>query len=442
MNRIARIAMVARTAVVLAAAELLVAATPAAASGLESYGIGARGRGMCSAMVAVADDWTAIYYNPAGLAQIEGRVFGLDYDLFLGTMESTKSLRNLSMLLANPMRGDFVDPMPAPSDEPASFNEDSGGATVHSGELGYVAGRDRLAFGVGLYGSGSGAGWEDTIRTGLGDTIDAEIAFQNASVNIPICLAYKATPELSLGLRLAVHYGMLVADNSKYRSGAIFPYTMATSQDTDGVGVSVDLGMLWKASDRFALGAVVKFPYTLEKSGDTTTVQSLMAVAASSDTTVEESYPLRIALGCAYRPDDANLFAFDVTWLDWSEYNQKIEYSPQVPPVLVNMSGNFANWHDTTVVNFGYERRLSDRWTFRCGVGRDEAPEPTEAKTLVGGQVLDLWKFAVGAGLEWERTTLSFGYTHMYGPEVDGYVPGAKYGMSLHELYVGLETRF
>ncbi|MHC4202310.1 MAG: OmpP1/FadL family transporter [Planctomycetota bacterium] len=434
-----RIAGTAVTAVVSAAAGLLVAATPAAASGLESHGIGARGRGMCSAMVAVADDWTAIHYNPAGLVQIEGRVLGVDYDLFVGAMESTKSLRNLTAG-ANPMRGDFIDPI---GDEPASFNEDSGGATIHSGELGYATSWGRIAFGVGVYGSGSGAGWEDTIPTALGDTIDAEITFQNASVNVPICLAYQATPDLSVGLRLAVHYGMLVADNNKYRSGAISPYTSATSQDTDGVGVSVDLGMLWKASERFALGAVVKLPHTFEKSGETKTVQSLMGTAASPDTTVEESYPLRIALGCAYRPDDVNLLAFDVTWLDWSEYNMRTEYSPQIPAAgLVNMSGNFADWRDAVVLNLGYERRLNDRWTFRCGVGYDEAPEPTGARTLVGGQVLDLWKFAVGAGVEWDRTTLAFGYTHMHGPEVDGYVPGAKYSMSLHELYVGLERRF
>ena len=45
-------------------------------SGLESSGIGARSRGMGFAMVGMADDWSVIYYNPAGAAMIDGSVFG------------------------------------------------------------------------------------------------------------------------------------------------------------------------------------------------------------------------------------------------------------------------------------------------------------------------------------------------------------------------------
>ena len=407
----------------------------AVASGLESSGIGARGRAMGYAMVAVADDWTAIQYNPAGLVQIEGHRFGFTYEFFNGSMECTASLRNLA-IGANPARGDFVDPI---GDEPTSFSEDTIAAPIHSGTLGYVANWGTLSFGTGLYGSGSGTGWEDQTLTG-GDLIDAEIAFTNASVNVPIALAYKATPDLSLGLALNIRYGLLTVDINKYRSGRV-PYTMATTQDTDGIGVSADLGGLWKIDDRLALGVVLKLPYTLEKSGETTTEFSPLP-RDSTDTTVEESYPLRLAFGCAYRPDDRSLLAFSMTWLNWSDYNMKIKYSPEKPLIgLVNTSGNPADWHDTVVVGLGYERELSEPWTLRCGLSYDQAPEPRSARTLVGGQVVDSWKFSVGAGVRWDRTMLDFGYTLTHGPEVEGFIPGAKYGMTLHEIYVGMERQ-
>jgi hypothetical protein len=53
--------------VVAVVATLLLGPTQTArASGMESCGPGSRGRAMGYAMVAVADDWTAIQYNPAG----------------------------------------------------------------------------------------------------------------------------------------------------------------------------------------------------------------------------------------------------------------------------------------------------------------------------------------------------------------------------------------
>ena len=51
---------------------LLIAIAPphVVASGLETSGIGARGRSMGYSLAAVADDWSSLYYNPAGLARI------------------------------------------------------------------------------------------------------------------------------------------------------------------------------------------------------------------------------------------------------------------------------------------------------------------------------------------------------------------------------------
>jgi long-chain fatty acid transport protein len=425
----------ARLSLLLTGALLVV--VPAAGSGLESAGIGARGRAMGYAMVAVADDWTAIHYNPAGLVQISGAQFGFEYGVLSGRVHSTASLRNLSVG-ANPLRGDLVDPI---GDEPSSFGEDTVAASVDGGALGYVIGKGKLAFGVGLYASGSGSSWEDAIDTVSGDTVKAEIAFTNVSLNIPLVLAYQATDDLALGFRVGVLYGLLNVDNNKSRAGGI-PYVMSAAQETEGVGISVDLAALWKATDKFAFGAAVKFPYGFKKTGQTRTDLSLVPLADSIDTTVETSYPSRLALGCSFRPDDSNLLAFSMTWHDWSEYDQDTEYAPQIPGLLENSSGNLSNWHDALVFNLGYERTLNRRWRVRCGLCYDEAPEPEEARTLVGGQVVDAWKFAIGTALERERTTLDLGYMYTYGPKVGGYIPGAQYGATVHEFSVGVQRRF
>lgn len=45
----------------------------------DAYGVGARATAMGGAFAAVADDYTATYYNPAGLGQIKGNIIGLEY---------------------------------------------------------------------------------------------------------------------------------------------------------------------------------------------------------------------------------------------------------------------------------------------------------------------------------------------------------------------------
>ncbi len=416
----------------------LMLASPSEGSGLELSGMGPRGRAMGYAMVAIADDWTALHYNPAGIVQIKGAQTGAEFGLMIGRVTSTQSLRNLGIAAANPLRGDIIA---LRLDEPSSFNEDTVRGEITGGALGYVYGGQRLAFGVGVYGSGAASSWEDTIGTLSGDILTADISFANTSIDVPIAVAYEVSDGLSFGLCIGLHKAMFEADNNKYRTG-LDPYVLAMTQDTDGFGVSADLGVLWQANDRFAVGAVMKFPYTREASGWTRAEVSDAALAVSVDTDVEIDYPARFALGCAFRPDDMSVLGFSMTWHDWSEYNQRTVYATQIPTVLENSSGNPGNWEDTTVLSLGYERRLDDRRAFRCGIARDEAPEPVEARTLVGGQVVDTWKFSVGAGVSWGRIALDLGYMYSFGPEVDGYLPGAGYSSHTHEVSIGVQASF
>ena len=52
------------------------------ASGFETTGLGTTARGMGGAFRAIANDWTAAYYNPAGLAYIADNQLGSSVALF------------------------------------------------------------------------------------------------------------------------------------------------------------------------------------------------------------------------------------------------------------------------------------------------------------------------------------------------------------------------
>lgn len=411
-------------------------------SGLETNGIGARGRSMGFAMVGMADDWSVIHYNPAGAAMIDGRIIGGEYEFFTGGMSSTESLRNLPPGVGDGWRSDFTDPTGGM--EPATFNKKDLSSDIHFGALGFVSGGGRFGWGVGLYGSGSGTAWEDSLQAGP-DTIDAEISFTNGSANIPVVLAWRATPDLSLGVTFGLHWGLLTTRNKKNRSGPGFPYTMESKQDTQGVALGIDAGLMWRPRDDLSLGAVIKLPYTFRKKGDTELHQSLIPpypLTVKTDTTVDMDYPLRIALGLAWDVTDRDLLGFGLTWLNWSEYRMSIDYENEVPGVLEDWSGNPSQWEDSIRLHAGYERTLTEKWDLRCGIVYDQAPEPEEYRTLTGGQVVDVWLFTLGAGVDLGEMNLDFGYIHTYGPAVNGYIPGAKYSMRLHELFVGIVKPF
>jgi long-subunit fatty acid transport protein len=110
--------------------------------------------------------------------------------------------------------------------------------------------------------------------------------------------------------------------------------------------------------------------------------------------------------------------------------------------VLEKSAGNPAAWSDTLVLSAGWEHAFGGGWTGRLGLVRDEAPEPRSRRTLIGGQVVDAWKVAVGAGWTRGRATVDVGYTHSWNAGDPGYLPGAEYRLSLHEIYAGLLWSF
>ncbi|MEN6473405.1 MAG: outer membrane protein transport protein [Syntrophaceae bacterium] len=62
------------------------------ASGItDTYGVGSRAIALGGAFTAVADDYTAAYYNPAGLGQINGHHFALEYHYTMPDIEVKKA---------------------------------------------------------------------------------------------------------------------------------------------------------------------------------------------------------------------------------------------------------------------------------------------------------------------------------------------------------------
>src|SRR5690348_6057370 len=69
------------------------------AGGFERPGMGARAESMGGAFVGLADDWTAIYWNPAGLASLKGTGIGTSIDVVRVRSHDSSGLANPTLPL-------------------------------------------------------------------------------------------------------------------------------------------------------------------------------------------------------------------------------------------------------------------------------------------------------------------------------------------------------
>ncbi len=69
--------------------------------GFEGPGLGIRANSMGGAFIAIADDWTAGYWNPAGLAQLKGTGIGFAVDCVTVIGKDGNSIANGSILDPN-----------------------------------------------------------------------------------------------------------------------------------------------------------------------------------------------------------------------------------------------------------------------------------------------------------------------------------------------------
>ena len=76
---------------------VLFSSTTAFAGGFETKGLGSRQLSMGGATLGLADDWSALYWNPAGLAYLRGSEIILEAHTMLIHQESNVSLRNLDL---------------------------------------------------------------------------------------------------------------------------------------------------------------------------------------------------------------------------------------------------------------------------------------------------------------------------------------------------------
>jgi len=381
----------------------------ALANGLNLNSLGSRALSMGGAFVGLADDYSAIFWNPAGMAQFDKRVLG-----FYGT----DVIPSGTYLLQVPAQAGLLTVVDAKTQSKHYL----------SGLLAYYQPiNDYLVAGIGVYiPSGLGSAWDGNDFTGLSNGTAYEWESKIGLVTISPGVSYKINDMISVGAALNINYGMFSmkrwAGNTDIPQP---PYELDLGQyemNLKGWGFGATAGVLVKANDMLSFGATIRTPNRVKFSGDASLSNvDLLGFKESSEAetrTPHLTFPLWIAGGVAFRPLPGLTLTGDLQWTQWSTLDQiELKFTDPYWNLFMMQSGEnkmHLEWKDALQIRFGAEYMLRENLALRGGYYYDPTPTPDKTMNfLLPSYTFNV--FTVGLGYTLNGLVIDLGFEFLAG---------------------------
>ena len=368
------------------------------ANGLNLNGVGSKAIAMGGAFIGLADDYSAVFWNPAGLTQ---------------TKQSTLFLFETNLI----PKGTYQFSM-------AGIDAKSVSKIYPSGALGYLKPiNDKLVLGLCAYvPAGSGSTWDGEALKNLAGGKVYTWESMIAIVTVAPVIAYKVTDTFSLGATLNLNYGLL----NLQRPTAVGQY----EEKSSGIAFGATLGAFFKPSDKFSAGinfrtpAKVKFKGTVKMPG-----AALMGLPAEDDSEREASWPMWLGAGIAAKPIDKLTITADVQYTNWKKVQD-------IPMTFTNAgwkqyleagSKLDLKWEDTIQYRLGVQYALCDKWALRAGYYYDPSPSPTETLSILLPEIT-YNVITAGFGYQAGKLTIDACFEMLMGKDAT-MTPGSGTGM-------------
>lgn len=401
-----------------------------------SVGSGARAIGQGSAFIAVADDATAASWNPGGLIQLERPEFSavgsfLSTQQDFDTGDTSLSLSNEAVSRGNMNYASFAYP----------FRVFEKNVVV---ALNYQQVYD---FYLNLDYNHMMEDPQQSSRRKIDFKSEGGISALSPAISMRI------TPRLSLGIAVnfyedelfgnyawkqtfkSIERGVYKQDEfvSKYNLDTTFKNFQA---------INLTTGILWdvweKEGKRLTLGVVYKTPYTAK-------VDRIINEKSDGEPSMlyrehfEIDFPMSLGVGLGFRYNDAVSFSTDITWKNWSGFQQEDEHGDKWRPLGYGISS---------------DRKIDDTYTVRCGteylIFRQKAIIPVR-----GGLFYDprpslddptnVYGFSVGSGVTFKRFSIDGAYQFGWANNVDGEdigLEGTNFDLNEHTFLASIIVYF
>jgi len=418
----------------------------ALANGLNLNSLGSRALAMGGAFVGLADDYSAIFWNPAGIAHFKSKYFG-----FYGT-----------------------DIIPSGTYKLVAFVPGTGNVTLIKAKTlskNYLGGlaayyhpiTSNLVAGIGVYSpAGLGAAWdgEDFKYVTAGKKYDWRSKI--GIISISPALAYRINDMVSVGACLNINYGTFdLLTHAGSTQISVPPYTFDLGQYEEtmtGWGYGATLGVLVKLSPMVSLGATFRTASTIKFDGQANIQYlSLLGLNGSSDVKRDITWPMWLAFGAAVKPMENLTVTGDIQFTQWSKIDvMKTQFVDPYWAIMMSSSGDDKRpmyWRNATQIRFGAEYKLRPNLDVRAGFYHDPSPAPDRTMNVL----LPNYNFnaiTAGVGYSLNGLQLDFGVEYLIGsertidilktltdPDWESAMPGT-YGMKLFVPSISISYTF
>ncbi|MBW6513535.1 MAG: outer membrane protein transport protein [Candidatus Syntrophosphaera sp.] len=408
------------------------------AGGFALSGVGSRATSMGGAFRGMADDATAMFWNPAGLAFMD------QSEISLGGTFIQPDSRWQNTVPLEYMPGFSLDELEAENK-----------MSIIPTALGVFAKNPKAVFGLGVY-----------VPYGLGATYDAyqlpasmlgnpvtwssgfpenEMSSSVSIFDIHPSIAYKITDNLAFGVGISVFYGSI--DLAQIKPSPTSSYFAPTTFDMSGTGIGFggNAGIMYKPLKNLSLGFNGRFPSNIDMQGEAEVLLWLNNLANftvwggnNPDFLVAQTYggkedidatlklPGELGAGLSYKILPNLALNLDYAYTMWDRLDViKVEMENPIvilenhPLMQVELEETelVFNWENTHRVSLGTEFRFGGN-ALRAGFFYDQSP------ITVDTQIPTLSDIG-------NKTSLNFGFGRDFGPIT----------LDLNGQYVTMEER-
>jgi long-chain fatty acid transport protein len=319
------------------------------AGGFQLNEHGASAMAQAGAFAARASDLSAIYFNPAGLAQLAGFHASIG-----GTgIMPTSSFESSTIPSVDMVKQTFVIP-----NVYASYALDNG-----------------LVVGAGFY-TPFGLGTEWPVDwAGRYYAVKADLH----SYNLNPTIAYKVSDMLMVGAGFSYMWSNV---KISYFVSPLVPTGEATL-DAKGNAWSANAGAIFKPTPDLSIGASYRHSTKTDLKGTAVFMNMgpLTSFFPGGDGSTTIDFPNQIFAGVSYKLTQNLTLEFDYQWIGWSSYDTLVIQLPNGPAYpltqqpLQTTTKAAKNWKDASMLRLGGEYRYNE-WAFRLGVLTDFTPQP------------------------------------------------------------------
>lgn len=404
---------------ILAAIFILIWTPYVFASGFYLYHHDTKAQAQASAFTAQADNPSAIYYNPAGMSQLDGTQVSINGRLIR-------------------LETEYENALGATEDLQAEW------AVVPAAYITSDLATEKWTVGLGVFAPfGLGTSWSDT---GLLRYVATDASFNMVDINPSV--AYQLLPELSIGL--GVDYYNVYSYTDEFKLNFVVSDADAVTE-TDADGWGFNLGALWKPHEQHSFGLAYRSKVDLEFSGDFKIENIPLGLGFPAtityNITMDMTLPSIVSGGYAFKPIDKLKLEADVYWVEWSTID-KAEIIDDDTGLL--LSSEALDWEDTWVFALGGEYYLKEDLALRAGYFfmENAIPESTFDPSVPDS---DMHAVSVGLGYTIDKLTIDIAYTLGLYEERDidnnvgaavGTTVDGKYDSLIHIIGVGVGYRF